>query len=71
MELVRSVESQYDSGVAFSLAQYFTTLQVPMVTLISTVRAAFSTKSSPALICNTYPPREVLLHTFGEPHYIR
>ena len=43
-----------------------------MVTLMSTARAAFSTKSSPStLICTIYPPRKVLLHTFGEAHYIR
>ena len=42
------------------------------MTLISTARAVFSTKSSPfTLISTIYLPREVLLHTFGRPHYIR
>ena len=50
---------------------YYSKISKGSVTLISAVRAAIVTKPSVSTLISTiYPPHEVNLHNFGEPHYI-
>ena len=66
-----SLTQEVASSSYFTVMTFFLSLN-SMVTLISTARTAFSSKTSRStLICTIYPPREVLLHILGEPHYIR